>query len=97
MRDYMNWALLALVIACLGWAYDARLIRSLMLSLKTREFTRTSVFSGMRMHEIVAGSICLRSADRLLDHAQQHQLVDRPRVTLSVLGFTDINTPFGTP
>ena len=58
MRDYMNWALLALVIACLGWAYDARLIRSLMLSLKTREFTRTSVFSGMRMHEIVARSIC---------------------------------------
>ena len=94
MRDYMNWALLALVIACLGWAYDARLIRSLMLSLKTREFTRTSVFSGMRMHEIVA---------------QEHLPYVLPivfsttlnninwsiglEVTLSVLGFTDINTP----
>jgi peptide/nickel transport system permease protein len=94
MRDSMNWALLALVIACLGWAYDARLIRSLMLSLKTREFTRTSVFSGMRMHEIVA---------------QEHLPYVLPivfsttlnninwsiglEVTLSVLGFTDINTP----
>jgi peptide/nickel transport system permease protein len=94
MRDYMNWALLALVIACLGWAYDARLIRSLMMSLKTREFTRTSVFSGMRMHEIVA---------------QEHLPYVLPivfsttlnninwsiglEVTLSVLGFTDINTP----
>ena len=94
MRDYMNWALLALVIACIGWAYDARLIRSLMLSLKTREFTRTSVFSGMRMHEIVA---------------QEHLPYVLPivfsttlnninwsiglEVTLSVLGFTDINTP----
>ena len=94
MRDSMNWALLALVIACLGWAYDARLIRSLMMSLKTREFTRTSVFSGMRMHEIVA---------------QEHLPYVLPivfsttlnninwsiglEVTLSVLGFTDINTP----
>ena len=94
MRDNMNWALLAFVIACLGWAYDARLIRSLMLSLKTREFTRTSVFSGMRMHEIVV---------------QEHLPYVLPivfsttlnninwsiglEVTLSVLGFTDINTP----
>jgi peptide/nickel transport system permease protein len=94
MRDSMNWALLALVIACLGWAYDARLIRSVMMSLKTREFTRTSVFSGMRMHEIVV---------------QEHLPYVLPivfsttlnninwsiglEVTLSVLGFTDINTP----
>jgi peptide/nickel transport system permease protein len=42
MRNYMSWALLALVMGCLGWAYDARLIRSIMMSLKTREFTRTS-------------------------------------------------------
>ncbi|MEZ5863723.1 MAG: ABC transporter permease [Geminicoccaceae bacterium] len=94
MRDGMNWVLLALVIACLGWAYDARLIRSVMMSLKTREFTRTSVFSGMRMHEIVV---------------QEHLPYVLPivfsttlnninwsiglEVTLSVLGFTDINTP----
>jgi peptide/nickel transport system permease protein len=94
MRDYMNWALLALVIASLGWAYDARLIRSMMMSLKTREFTRTSVFSGMKMREIVV---------------QEHLPYVLPivfsttlnninwsiglEVTLSVLGFTDINTP----
>jgi peptide/nickel transport system permease protein len=94
MRDYMNWVLLALVIACLGWAYDARLIRSMMMSLKTREFTRTSVFSGMKMHEIVV---------------QEHLPYVLPivfsttlnninwsiglEVTLSVLGFTDIDTP----
>ena len=28
MRDSMSWTLLALAMACLGWAYDARLIRS---------------------------------------------------------------------
>ena len=94
MRDYMTWALLALVMAFLGWAYDARLIRSVMMSLKTREFTRTSVFSGMRTWEILI---------------QEHLPYVLPivfsttlnninwsiglEVTLSVLGFTDINTP----
>ena len=34
MRDRMTWALLALIMACLGWAYDARLIRSVAMSLQ---------------------------------------------------------------
>jgi hypothetical protein len=46
-------ALLALIMASLGWAYDARLIRSVAMSLKTREFTQTSVFSGMSTREIL--------------------------------------------
>ena len=46
MRDKMSWVSLAAVMACLGWAYDARLIRSVALSLRTREFTETSIFSG---------------------------------------------------
>ena len=40
MRDqHVAGPLLALIMACLGWAYDARLIRSVALSLRTREFT----------------------------------------------------------
>src|SRR5689334_3888294 len=39
LRDAMSWTLLAATMALLGWAYDARLIRALALSLKTREFT----------------------------------------------------------
>src|SRR5580704_6587713 len=35
MRDRMSWAMLALVMALLGWAYDARLIRSAAMSLKS--------------------------------------------------------------
>ena len=53
MRDSMSWLLLALIMACLGWAYDARLIRSVAMSLKTREFTQSSVFSGMSTREIL--------------------------------------------
>jgi peptide/nickel transport system permease protein len=94
MRDNMSWFLLALVMACLGWAYDARLIRSIAMGLRTREFTETSIFSGMPMRQILT---------------QEHLPYVLPivfsttmnninwsiglEVTLSVLGFTDINTP----
>ncbi len=44
LRDSMSTPLLATIMACLGWAYDARLIRSVALSLKTRELTQTSIF-----------------------------------------------------
>src|SRR5439155_4103469 len=53
MRDRMSWMSLALVMACLGWAYDARLIRSVAMSLRTREFTETAIFSGMSMSKIL--------------------------------------------
>ena len=36
LRDSMSWVLLAVIMACLGWAYDARLIRSVAMGLKTR-------------------------------------------------------------
>ncbi|MEP6740658.1 MAG: ABC transporter permease [Caldimonas sp.] len=94
MRDKMSWVSLAAVMACLGWAYDARLIRSVAMSLRTREFTETSIFSGMGMRQILV---------------QEHLPYVMPivfsttmnnlnwsiglEVTLSVLGFTDINTP----
>ncbi|MBE0530463.1 MAG: ABC transporter permease [Rhodospirillales bacterium] len=94
MRDRMSWAALALVMAGLGWAYDARLIRSIAMSLRTRQFTEHSVYSGMSTRQIVA---------------QEHLPYVMPivfsttmnninwsiglEVTLSVLGFTNINTP----
>jgi peptide/nickel transport system permease protein len=94
MRDNMSWVLLALVIACLGWAYDARLIRSVMMSLKTREFTQTSVFSGMKMREIVVKEhlpyVLPIVFSTTLNNINWSIGLE---VTLSVLGFTDMNTP----
>jgi peptide/nickel transport system permease protein len=94
MRDAMSWAMLALITAALGWAYDARLIRAMAMSLRTREFTHQAYFSGA-------------STGRIL--VQEHLPFVLPivfsttmnninwsigiEVTLSVLGFTDINTP----
>ena len=52
-KDHMSWALLAVAMACLGWPYDARLIRSVALSLRTRDFTTQSLFSGMTTRQIL--------------------------------------------
>ena len=94
VRDKMTWVSLAAVMACLGWAHDARLIRSVALSLRSREFTETAVFSGMGMRRILweehlpfVMPIVFSTTMNNINWSIGLE------VTLSVLGFTDINTP----
>jgi len=94
LRDHMNWALLALIMGCLGWPFDARLIRSVSLSLKSREFTTQSVFSGMSSGQILFQEhlpyvLPIVFATTMANINWSIGL----EVTLSVLGFTDVNTP----
>ena len=94
MRDSMSWALLALVMACLGWAYDARLIRSVAMSLRTREFTAHSIFSGMSTRQIVLQEHLPYVLPIVFSTTMNNMNWSIGlEVTLSVLGFTDINTP----
>jgi peptide/nickel transport system permease protein len=94
MRDRMSWAWLALVMACLGWAYDARLIRSVAMSLRTREFTETSIFSGMSMRQILIEEHLPYVLPIVFSTTMNNiNWSIGLEVTLSVLGFTDINTP----
>ncbi len=46
VRDMMNLVTLGLLLAFFGWAWDARVIRSQILSLREREFTQTAILSG---------------------------------------------------
>jgi peptide/nickel transport system permease protein len=46
LRDLMNLFTLGLLLACFGWAWDARVIRSEILSLREQGFTQTAVLSG---------------------------------------------------
>jgi peptide/nickel transport system permease protein len=94
LRDHMSWIALAMIMALLGWAYDARLIRSLALSLKSREFTHTAVFSGMSTREVLMREhlpyvMPIVFATTMNNMNWSIGL----EVTLSVLGFTDINSP----
>ncbi len=53
VRERMNLLILALLLAAFGWAWDARVIRSLILSLREREFTQTAVLSGTGTVQLV--------------------------------------------
>ncbi len=46
VRQHMNLVVLGLLLSIFGWAWDARTIRSMILSLREREFTKTAVLSG---------------------------------------------------
>ena len=94
MRDRMSWGLLALVMACLGWAFDARLIRSVAMSLRTREFTQHSVFSGMSTRQILVEEHLPYVLPIVFSTTMNNiNWSIGLEVTLSVLGFTNINTP----
>ncbi|AAD35390.1 MAG TPA: ABC transporter permease [Thermotoga sp.] len=55
IKNYLSLPILGLIIGVFGWAGDARVIRSMILSLREREFVVTSKFSGMRTFEVVFG------------------------------------------
>jgi peptide/nickel transport system permease protein len=94
LREQMNWVILALIMACLGWAYDARLIRSITMSLRTREFTESSLFSGMSTRQIVTEEHLPYVLPIIFSTTMNNiNWSIGLEVTLSVLGFTDIDTP----
>ncbi|GLR83374.1 ABC transporter permease [Bradyrhizobium iriomotense] len=94
MRDRISWLMLALIMACFGWAYDARLIRSVVMSLKAREFTQTSLFSGMSTRQILTEEHLPYVMPIVFSTTMNNMVWSIGlEVTLAVLGFTDINTP----
>src|SRR5690606_21250491 len=44
--EHMNLVVLGMMLAFFGWQWDARLIRSMVLSLRERDFTRPALLSG---------------------------------------------------
>jgi len=94
LKDHMSWGLLALMMACLGWSYDARLIRSVAMSLRHREFTESAIFSGMSTRQILIEEHLPYVLPIVFSTTMNNiNWSIGLEVTLSVLGFTDINTP----
>ncbi|MDB5473079.1 MAG: transporter permease [Devosia sp.] len=94
MRSGLNTYTLALIMATLGWAYDARLIRSVALSLKHREFTRHARFSGMSTPQVLLQEHLPYVMPIIFSTAMANMIWSiGMEVTLAVLGFTNINIP----
>jgi len=94
LRDQMNWFYMALVMALLGWAWDARLIRSQVLSLKQRVFSETALFSGMTTRRIIFREHLPYVLPILFSTTINNLLWSiGMEVTLSILGLTNVNNP----
>jgi peptide/nickel transport system permease protein len=94
LRDIMNQFLLGFILGLFGWPYDARLIRSQVLTLRERAFTRTAVYSGtgpfwitIREHLPFVMPIVLATTINNILWAIGFE------VTLSILGLSDLTRP----
>lgn len=94
LRSDLDTFTLALIMACLGWPFDARLIRSVTLGLKHREFTRHAVFAGMSTRKIMFEEHLPYVMPIVFSTFMANMLWSIGlEVTLAVLGFTNINVP----
>ena len=94
LRNDLDSFRLALIMACFGWPFDARLIRSVALGLKHREFTRHAVFAGMNTRKVLLEEHLPYVMPIVFSTFMNNMLWSIGlEVTLAVLGFTNLNNP----
>jgi peptide/nickel transport system permease protein len=94
LRNDLSTLTLALIMACFGWPFDARLIRSVALGLRSREFTHHAVFAGMSTRKIMFEEHLPYVMPIVFSTALANMIWSIGlSVTLAVLGFTDLNIP----
>jgi ABC-type dipeptide/oligopeptide/nickel transport systems, permease components len=94
LRSDLNSFTLALIMASFGWPFDARLIRSVALGLRHREFTRQAVFAGMSPLRIMLQEHLPYVMPIIFATAMANMIWSIGlEVTLAVLGFTNLSIP----
>ncbi len=94
IRASLNLATLGLLLAFFGWAWDARLIRSQILSLRERDFTQTATLSGtgtlkLALNEYMPYTTPLIFSTLINNMAWAIGL----EITLAILGLLDMSIP----
>jgi peptide/nickel transport system permease protein len=94
VREYMNLVTLGLMLAVFGWAWDARLIRSMVLSLREREFTMTAILSGtgtikLVLKEYIPFTMPLIFSTMINNMSWAIGL----EITLAIIGLSNLNIP----
>lgn len=94
VREYLNLVTLGLMLAVFGWAWDARLIRSMVLSLRERDFTMTAILSGTRtirlvLNEYIPFTMPLIFSTMINNMSWAIGL----EITLAIIGLSNLNIP----
>jgi peptide/nickel transport system permease protein len=94
MRQHMNLVVLGLMLAAFGWAWDARLIRSMVLSLREREFTMTSILSGTGTLKLVVKEYMPFATPLIFSTLINNMAwAIGLEITLAILGLVNLNIP----
>jgi peptide/nickel transport system permease protein len=94
VRDHMNLVVLGLMLAAFGWAWDARLIRSMVLSLRERDFTMTAVLSGTGTIKLVLKEYIPFTTPLIFSTLINNMSwAIGLEITLAILGLVNLNIP----
>jgi len=94
LRGRMGLIGLGVVLAVFGWAWDARLIRAQILSLREREFTKTAILSGMTSLRLVLGEHLPFVIPLIMATAINNvSFVIGTEIVLAVFGLSSLETP----
>jgi peptide/nickel transport system permease protein len=94
VREYMNLVILGLMLSVFGWAWDARVIRSLILSLREREFTQTAVLSDTGTVKLVLKEYMPFAMPLIFSTLINNiSWAIGLEMTLAILGLVNINIP----
>jgi peptide/nickel transport system permease protein len=94
VRANMNLIVLGLMLSAFGWAWDARVIRSVILSLRERDFTKTAVLSGTGTVELVIKEYMPFTMPLIFSTLINNiSWAIGLEMTLAFLGLVDVNIP----
>ena len=94
VRAHMSMVVLGLMLSFFGWAWDARVIRSVILSLRERDFTKTAILSGTGTVKLVLNEY-MPFATPLIFSTLINNIswAIGLEMTLALLGLVDVNVP----
>jgi peptide/nickel transport system permease protein len=94
IRKNMNLIVLGLMLSAFGWAWDARVIRSVILSLRERDFTKTAILSGTGTVKLVLKEYMPYTTPLIFSTLINNiSWAIGLEMTLALLGLVDVNIP----
>jgi len=94
LRESMNLVTLGLLLGIFGWAWDARVFRSEILSLRERGFTYTAVLSGTKTLKIVLKEYLPFVMPLIFSTLINNMWWSiGTEITLAILGLTNLDIP----
>jgi peptide/nickel transport system permease protein len=94
VREFMNLVVLGLLLSFFGWAWDARVIRSVVLTLREREFTQTAILSGTGTVKLVLNEYMPFAMPLIFSTLINNiSWAIGLEMTLAILGLVNLNIP----